>query len=266
MKIFKVLTVALFAFTSGFTASESDTWKNYQAILNSITTSLKFTSVHGDFDQTAVNYDKLKSDATLQSLMQSQIKTLSEISVPITQKEAKVFWLNAYNFFTLVDMSNNWPLESMKDIGWKNERHNVEGKNYSLDQIEHEIIRPYGDARIHFAVNCASVGCPSLSKKIFTTRHVEKQLTEASKNALKNPLHLVVQKNGDILGTKLFEWFEDDFGGEEGVLKFISKYGPAKATSYSDFSYDWRVNNKENFDLKYQEIFSDYPHLKIKTK
>ena len=106
MNALKISTLLIFLINTAYSYSESETWKNFQAILNSITTSVKFEAKYGAFDQTAVDYEKLKNSSSLQSLMTSQIQTLTEVQVPINDKEAMVFWINAYNFFTLVDMSD----------------------------------------------------------------------------------------------------------------------------------------------------------------
>ncbi len=259
----QLLFIVTLFFTSAFSYSESEVWKNYQAILNRSTTSLKFTAKYGNFTQTAVDYEKLSTDPMLQKLIEEQKATLKATDLPIRQDEAKIFWINAYNFFTLVDMSSEWPVNSMKDIGWTQDHHEVGGKIYSLDQIEHQILRPMRDPRVHFAINCASVGCPSLNKSVYTFRDSEKQLDEAVKNALKNPLHLVVTPKNNVIATKLFDWFEDDWGGAEGVAQFVSKYGPVQTQEVGDFSYDWRANTKDNFREKYRELQGDYPHLNI---
>ena len=137
----------------------------------------------------------------------------------------------------------------MKKIGWKNKRHDVGGQKYSLDDIEHKIIRPMGDARIHFAVNCASVSCPGLKSTPFTSDGIRVELTHQTKEALKNPLHIQPDW-GNVEVTKLFDWFEEDFEvklyiNAEGFLK---KYAPVKLQREIDgwLDYDWNLNSPEN--------------------
>ena len=157
------------ALASGKKAPKDPVWGPFQTILKISVKKQKFTGKHGDFEQNAVLYKILKSSKTISRYVDAQKKLLESVSVPSSKTEALAFWINAYNFFTLADVKANVELTgSMKDRGWKNKIFNVAGKMHSLDEIEHEIIRPLNDARIHFAVNCASVSCPTIINEIFT--------------------------------------------------------------------------------------------------
>ena len=170
--------------------------------------------------------------------------------------------INAYNGYTLQLILENYPkVKSIRDIKspWKTARYKVGKATVSLDNIEHHLLRPiYKDPRIHFAVNCASVGCPPLLNEAFTGASLEKQLNAATKATLTSPLYIKTQ--GDTLKvTSILKWYGGDFtnttykGHTKTVAAFVAKYAlpdvasmikkqnNAPPVSYLD--YDWRLND-----------------------
>ncbi len=113
--------------------------------------------------------------------------------------------------------------------------------------------KSWKDARIHFVVNCASVGCPPLANKIYTPEQLDKDLTEATRKALKTERHFKFHKKNLYL-TQLFEWYKDDFKEAEGSVKsFLKKYTDSSLHNQIDTSdikfidYDWKLNRPKNF-------------------
>ena len=223
----------------------------YAKILKSVVEEKEY-SLDGDkFTQSHVDYKKLKESSALQKLLNQQIQLFAKANPPI-EKQAKLsFWINAYNFFTLVDVQTHFPISSMKQIGWKQKNHIVNGKKLSLDKIEHSLIRPLGDAKIHFAINCASVGCPSLKPEPYTPQNLQSELVASVTNSLKNPMHLRPYEgwffsSKGVSATKIFSWFRKDF---KSIEAFVNKFGPKsliKKKVYTNIDYDWRLNTKEN--------------------
>ena len=226
-------------------------WLAFQKILDTHLKEEKYTGKYGDFTHSTFDYTAFKKDGTSAALIKEQSDVLLKSKVPTAKNEKLVFWINAYNYFTLVEVYNHFPTESMMDIGWKNKVHNVGGGLYSLDEIEHKIIRPMGDARIHFAINCASVSCPSLKAKVYSAATVDADLTAQVKNALRNPLHLKLV-DGELYSTDLFNWFAKDFKKEPygSVAAFIKKFAPQQLHSEVGewIDYDWQLNNPQNID------------------
>jgi hypothetical protein len=231
-----LLTPSLFA--------NDQIWLSYGEILKANIVELSFTGDTGEFSHNAFNYKGVN-----QARLQAQIKLLKTVKVPSNRFEKLAFWINAYNFFTIVDVTSNLPVKSMKDIGWKKSHHNVNGINYSLDHIEHKIIRPMLDPRIHFAVNCASVSCPGLKATPFTSQGIRLELSQQTQNALKNPLHLRLN-DGDLTATKLFDWFGEDFDNSfyKNPEGFIKKYAPFSLQKDIELwiDYNWQLNTPEN--------------------
>jgi len=115
-------------------------------------------------------------------------------------------------------------------------------KTYSLNNIEHDIIRPtFDEPRIHFAVNCAAKSCPPLKPKAYTTENLEKLLDEASNYFINNSdYNKITSTSAEI--SQIFEWYGDDFGD---VRSFINRYRSDnidKSVSIKYISYDWSLN------------------------
>lgn len=175
------------------------------------------------------------------------------------------FWINVYNAVTVELVLEHYPLDSIKDIDgggllgspWKLERVTIGGRALTLDQIEHDIIRgEFDDPRIHFAVNCASVGCPPLAARAYVGDRLDEQLDAATRRAVDDPTWVDLSGctgsygDGVIHLTKIFEWYRDDFGGEDGVRAFLARHRPDDALrlrntncALRSMDYDWTLNS-----------------------
>lgn len=187
---------------------------------------------------------------------------------------AIAFWINAYNFFMLDYIlrhpDDGRPPDGVRDYGtlfspyrlFERELFDIGGRNYSLQQIELDVLlgdafaaRGWKDARVHFMVNCASVGCPALRDRIYTADNLEAMLAVNTRRALDTPLHL--ERRGEVLRvTSLFDWYAGDFVEQSGSVRaFIRDHGSESARSRLDetdrlsfIEYDWSLNSPENFD------------------
>ena len=183
----------------------------------------------------------------------------------LARDDRLAFWINVYNAVTIELVLEHYPLESIKDIDgagllgspWKLERVTIGGRALTLDQIEHEIIRPeFDEPRIHFAVNCASVGCPPLASEPYVGARLDEQLDRATRRAVNDPTWVDLSGcegaygAGTIRLTKIFDWFTDDFGGEDGIRDFLARHREGDAFRLRNTScgldfmgYDWALND-----------------------
>ena len=172
---------------------------------------------------------------------------------------ALAYWINLYNAATLELVLQNYPVKSIKDIGslfsspWSKKVVTVEGNALTLNNIENDIIRKqFDDARIHFALNCASIGCPTLAKTAYTANVLDAQMEAATHNAL-NSTNWVDIGEDRLLITKIFDWYGEDFTKDAGSVRaFIARYrpddrevilNPETKLLYKD--YDWKLNIAE---------------------
>lgn len=184
-------------------------------------------------------------EKTLESLQQVNPKTLSG-------KDKMAFWINAYNLLTIDLIIKTDEKESIKNQGslfknvWKSHDWQINGKHYTLNEIEHKILRPMGDPRIHVAINCASLSCPDLRAEPYIAETLDSQLDKQVLRFVSNQSKGVAITSSGLKVSEIFKWFAEDFGDKKGVEEFIHKYLPAakggKVTDY--FDYNWSLNRQ----------------------
>ena len=195
-----------------------------------------------------VDYQALKASGVIESIAKQLDSYAPDFE---NHNEALSFYINAYNFFAIKMVTDHYPVDSIKDIGnfifpvWKKTVGKINGKNTSLDHIEHEVLRPMGEPRIHFAIVCASLSCPDLRPSVYTSKDLDQQLNEQATRFFAQSKGLQVNQN-KITVSKIFDWFEVDFKETGGVSAYIERYRPGlPSTEVSGYlSYDWRLNDQ----------------------
>ena len=193
-----------------------------------------------------------------------------------SRDEQKAFWINAYNLFTLKAVVDRYPIRgrmftllprnSIRQIDgvWTDLRFAAASRHVSLDDIEHRILRPeFKDARIHFAINCASVSCPPLREEPYVASRLDAQLDDGARRYLASPLGVLVDDR-TLRVSSLFDWYGDDFVDafaagiaedrpkkERAILGVIAAYGTPEAQRLARapdarvrfLRYDWSLND-----------------------
>lgn len=193
-----------------------------------------------------VNYTGIKSNI---SKLDEYIKLLQDNPAsPDWSRNARLaYWINAYNAFTIKLIVNNFPLNSIMDLDggkpWDKSWISIGDQTYSLNDIEHKIIRPkFGDPRIHFAVNCAAKSCPPIANKAYTENNVNSLLEQRTKQFINDASYNNIE-NGNVKVSKIFDWYGEDFGD---LVGYLNKYLESKIdadTEISFIDYDWNLNN-----------------------
>lgn len=233
------------------------------------------TSLHGPFhallqahvSEGLVDYDAFarapEFDAYLAVLAGTDPSTLS-------RSAQLAFWINAYNAYTIRQINAHHERESIKNINktagflslggaWKEAMATVGGKRYTLDQIEHERIRPvFRDARVHFALVCAARGCPPLRNEAYEAATLDEQLdSQARAFLLSEPSkNRVDVAKRTVYLSPIFKWYGKDFGAsDDAMLRALAQYFSAGAERelltgarvrivYTD--YDWSLNSRRS--------------------
>ena len=221
--------------------------------------------VQGDrFDYAALKKDPAKLTAYIETLRAVDAKTLASF----TDDQRMAFWINVYNAHVVQLIVDNYPVKSIRDLGtlvnkvW-NKRFiqmpalhpDGKNKNLSLDDVEHKILRPrFEDARVHAAVNCASISCPPLRNEAFVAARLDAQLDEQVRLWLQDTTRnrFDVAK-GKLEVSKIFDSFKGDFVRESKTVQaWIAKYAPedvaafiesAKKVKVSYLDYSWKLND-----------------------
>ena len=220
--------------------------------------------------QTAVDYDLLHNNP---DALNNYLATLEAVSKKEfdgwNKNDQMAFLINAYNAFTIKLILNNYPdIKSIRDLGgfffsspWDIEFFSLFGKETNLDHIEHGILRvKYNEPRIHFAVNCASKGCPALQKKAYVGSKLDEQLENAAKQFLQDPERNRYNKEKKRLElSSIFNWFAGDFTKKGSVQNYVAPYisdDPEIQALLKDKSSSGGIGgalNKNSVNIKYLE-------------
>lgn len=206
-----------------------------------------------------VDYQGFKTD---EKLLDSYLVLLGQTDpASLAPEDQLAYYINAYNSYTIKLILDNFtdgqPPRSIRKIGglfsnpWKISFARLGGKTYSLDNIEHDIIRPrFQEPRIHFAVNCASKSCPPLISEPYQGSRIDAQLEKSTKEFLHDPENNRLDGN-TLHVSPIFKWYSEDFQNDptsffiahtDGVLaENLSRIGADIRIEYLD--YDWSLND-----------------------
>jgi len=203
------------------------------------------------------NEDKAALDAYVAML---EAQPISQFAKP----EQKAYWINLYNAATLKLILDHYPTESILDIDvggwfsfgpWDEKLLKIEGEEASLNDVEHRILRPiFPDARIHYGVNCASIGCPNLAIDPYEAATMEAMLDAGARAYVNHPRGARIAGTGPsakLVVSSIYDWFEVDFVNDDGgIIPHLLRYAEpdhaaaikAAGKIFGD-SYDWSLND-----------------------
>ena len=223
----------------------------------------KILSTYGaaDGDLNRFDYGGLSGNAADMESLDGYIQKLAgKAPSRMDKNEALAYWANLYNALTVQVVAKNWPVKSIKEIKsgvfkpgpWNLELVTVEGRSMSLNDIEHGTMRAtWDEPRIHYMVNCASIGCPNLMLSPWKAETLEADLDAAAKAFVNSPRGAKVS-DGNLTISSIFKWYKKDFGGNDaGIIAHLKQYASGDLKSALDGvskiskdQYDWNVNAK----------------------
>lgn len=193
--------------------------------------------------------------------LKSYVRSLETTQPSGMPRDAQMaFWINLYNATTLDVVLDHYPVRSIRDIDlggglfgngpWKAGLVTVEGRTLSLDEIEHDVLRArFGDPLVHYALNCASLGCPDLQRRPWTAASLRKQFGDGARAYVNHPRGLTVDERS-LRASKIYRWYAGDFGGTNGLKDHWQAYAdPQLAARLARFArpqsyfYDWSLND-----------------------
>ncbi|MEO1614705.1 MAG: DUF547 domain-containing protein [Planctomycetota bacterium] len=212
-----------------------------------------------------VDYKRWKANAADRRTLHQYLAQLSTADPTLkSAKAAKLaFWINAYNSVTIAGILQQYPTSSIRNhtarlFGyniWHDLLLTVGGRPYSLDEIEHQVLRKMGEPRIHFAIVCAAKGCPRLLAEAYTTEQLDNQLEVNAKDFFARRTHFRFDAaRGSFQLSSILKWFGSDFGAnDKAMLKRIAAFLPTQQSrkaaakgqgSVSYLDYDWDLNDQ----------------------
>lgn len=277
MKIFRKLTgllLLVLTTSSALAAPKSEPWPRWQAHDEANPAQID----HAAWDHWLTTYVKPSADG-INRVAYSRVSPADKAALsayverlqalPISRyarAEQRPYWINLYNARTLQLVLGRYPVASVRDIRlggslssrifggpWAAETLKVEGVALALNDVEHRILRPiWRDARVHYAVNCASLGCPNLAPHAYTAATMEAMLDEGARAYVNHPRAANAER-GKLVVSSIYKWFIEDFGGNEaGILAHLRRYAtPEKQAQLAPFKslggnsdrYDWALND-----------------------
>lgn len=231
-----IMGVCFCAISFMYAQGTENVHKDWDELLNA------HVNEQGLVDYHSMKAERIKLDRYLEHLESIACKYNAD------NDAALAFWLNVYNALTVQVIIDNYPVNSMRDIDegrvWKVERFRFQDRYLSLDHIEHDIIRKrFGDPRIHFALNCGAISCPPLHNKAFNSTDLHQVLEQLSSQFINNPRYNRLE-DGKLFLSKIFEWYEADFGNLAKFVKMYASY-PVRETQEIIFQeYNWSLNSQ----------------------
>jgi Protein of unknown function, DUF547 len=250
-------------------APRADPWARWQASDEAARTSID----HAPWDRFLARYLVAGSDGinrvTYRQVLPAERDALAVYlaglaGLPVTayrRSEQQAYWINLYNALTVRVVLDHYPVASIRDIAlsnglvsrgpWRKKLLHIEGEEVSLDDIEHRILRPFWrDPRLHYALNCAALGCPNLQPRAFTATTTEAMLDEAARAYVNHPRGARIL-DGRLHVSSIYVWYEPDFGGDDrGVIAHLRRYAApplaqalASQTRIAGDGYDWSLND-----------------------
>ena len=213
-----------------------------------------------------VDYRALKASANDSQVLERYIQSLSAANPALKAKrESKLaYWINAYNAVTVKGILREYPTSSIRNHTAKLSGYNIwhdlqlvaGGKPYSLDDIEHKVLRKMDEPRIHFAIVCASIGCPRLLNQAYMPEQLEQQLEINAKDFFSRPRNFQYDESGRRFHmSAIIDWFGKDFGSSRAAqLQRIAGWLPTEsakraaqqnAASVKFLEYDWKLNEQK---------------------
>ncbi len=225
-----------------------------------------FLETYAEIDDQAVTRIAYE-DVTRQDkkALAAYLDFLNSIRIADYNRDEQIaFWMNLYNAAIAHLVLDHWPVDSILQIRgpgvnvvgpWLENVARIEGKSVSFNDIEHHILRPaFGDMGppIHYGVNCASIGCPTLAVDAHTGTNWRDNLEESARLYVNSPQGVTIEDDELFVSKVYFSWFIDDFGGtDEAVIEHLMSYAePELAEQLSAFDtitsdyYDWRINKR----------------------
>ena len=204
-----------------------------------------------------VNYAAVTAKS--RQALQSYLDRMSALDPrELNRTEQLAYWINLYNALTVDVVLRHPGAKSIRDMGksffragpWRDELTNISGQALGLDDIEHRILRPiFRDRRIHFAVNCASIGCPNLMAIAYDGANVESLLNKAEEDYINHERAISFDSKGRLTLSSIFEWYAEDFAPDEGrLLVYLAGHHDLyrerlmNYTGNVQYGYDWSLN------------------------
>ncbi|MEO0722554.1 MAG: DUF547 domain-containing protein [Pseudomonadota bacterium] len=203
------------------------------------------------------DYGGLKASEDDRAALDAYVASFAALDFDaLSDDEQFAAWANLYNALTIQHIIGRYPVKSIRSgyiIGpWKEVKVTADGREVSLDDIEHDILREeWDEPRVHYAVNCASYGCPNLMNRAWRAETLDEDLDAGARAYVNHPRGVSIRRNGTLEVSTIYKWFREDFGGsKDGVVEHVLQYADDDLAAQiranpkiTKHSYDWALND-----------------------
>ena len=268
-----LLTIFLLA-TTTHAAPKADLWERWEAhdpdsslTVDHRTWDALLEKYLVTSDPSGVNLFRYGAVTSLdRTALEMYLDELQAVKVSaLSRPEQIAYWINLYNALTVNTVLEHYPVDSIKDIDispglfsngpWGAKLLNIESEKISLNDIEHRILRPiWRDPRIHYAVNCAALGCPNLQDRAYVPEKLDQMLNASAMRFINHPRGTSIDETGRLTLSSIYKWFGEDFGDDlDEILEHILGYAsdelkekiPTDGKIKVKYRYDWSLNDAE---------------------
>jgi hypothetical protein len=231
------------------TASEASFHSEWSALLG------KYVSASED-GVNRFDYGALKANEADNAALNAYVDSFAALDITaLPENEQYVAWINLYNAGTIQYIISKYPTKTIKTSlfgPWKKIFVTANGAEISLNDIEHEVLRKqWSEPRTHYAVNCASYGCPNLKASAWETATLEEDLSQAARAYINHPRGVSIRRDGRLEVSTIYKWFKEDFGtSEANVIAHFLEYAEADLAAQinarpdiKSYEYDWSLND-----------------------
>lgn len=264
-QLLSIILMSMFSL-SAHAAPEAELWPYWEASNESSTRSID----HSAWDVFLQNYlvtnshpyrlrYKQVSNGDHQALTGYINMLQSQDPRELSRIQQLAYWINLYNAATVALMLDHYPVASITKITsglfsfgpWDKKLLNITGQEVTLNDIEHRILRPiFKDPRLHYAVNCASVGCPNLASRAYTATNANELMEKGARDYI-NDARGVAVVGGKLKVSSIYDWFAVDFGkSDAAVIQHLKNYANKELKTQlnrfdniDDYHYDWSIND-----------------------
>ena len=268
-RLVMALIALFFMSTSVLAAPSADLWPRWKKHDEDSTATIDHSAYDTFLNKYVVEHERAPNGVRYAAVndadhvkLKNYIQAMQKVDIDgYNRNVQRAYWINLYNALTLDLVLDEYPVDSIRDIGgglfssgpWKKRYLRVEGEKLSLNDIEHRILRPiWHDGLTHYGVNCASLSCPDLSAQAYTGDNLYTLLRQNARDYVNSAAGVTFDEDDDLIVSSIYDWYGQDFGrSDRAIISHLRSYADPNLSvrldmrsNIDDYAYDWSLNDE----------------------